>query len=229
MEAAVDIAGVSYRIAAADGDHIGGIIASTGRPYEEELLEVMRHLIRPSDHVLDVGANIGNHALYFALVCDATVDAYEPDPDAIPYLHANVRENRAAGRIRVHEYALGETNTAGTMRARGHTEIDGLVDVRRLDDAGFDDVRLMKIDVEGAEPMVLRGARETLRRCRPVVVAEAGTAAERDAVDAELLPLGYRRFPVAFAITATHVYCPTLRSMARVAVTKPAISRLLRR
>jgi hypothetical protein len=44
--------------------------------------------------------------------------------------------------------------------------------MRRLDDFAFDEVDFIKVDVEGFELQVLEGARETLARCRPIVIVE---------------------------------------------------------
>jgi hypothetical protein len=51
-----------------------------------------------------------------------------------------------------------------------------------IDQMHLDGVRAVKIDVERAEPLVLAGARDTLRRCRPVLLVEALGEWERDAV-----------------------------------------------
>ncbi len=56
-------------------DHIPQVVSQEGTFYEVELLERIKELIAPSGHVLDVGANIGNHTLYFAGVLRRQVTA----------------------------------------------------------------------------------------------------------------------------------------------------------
>jgi FkbM family methyltransferase len=47
--------------------------------------------------------------------------------------------------------------------------------MRTLDSFAFADVALLKVDAEGAEPLVLWGAREVIRRCRPLILFAAGS------------------------------------------------------
>ena len=56
---------------------------------------------------------------------------------------------------------------------------------------GEPEVSVVKVDVEGAEPAVLRGARRVLERWHPPILLEANDAAARDAQAAILAPLGY--------------------------------------
>ena len=75
---------------------------------------------------------------------------------------------------------LSGHNTGGTWlltteallerTAVGHQLFD--VDVVRLDDSGVDRCDLLKLDVEGSEYLVVEGARETIARCRPVILSE---------------------------------------------------------
>lgn len=186
--------GVTYRIND-PGSHIGQIIAETGQPYELKLLEdVYRHR-RAGAVAVDVGAHVGNHSLWMSLVCGMEVHAYEADPANASALADNVALNDAD--VVVHNVALGDhpgwatlegDPVYGTAVARyGH----GNIPVLTLDSYQLRGVRVLKVDVEGNEPAVLRGAVATLRRWRPTVWAEC---ADRDTADlaAVLKPLGYR-------------------------------------
>ena len=67
--------GHGYSLVVPAHDHIGSALTD-GRPYEDDLLVALSSLVRPGDVIIDVGANLGNHALYFAVVREAVVHAY---------------------------------------------------------------------------------------------------------------------------------------------------------
>ena len=135
---------------------------------------------------IDVGANLGAYCAY-ACYFTKSVEVFEPHPELARRLRSTL-----AGRVSVHEVALSDQ--AGSVsfhiplsqdreiHSRGSIEECHAVDFarmrdvevarRRLDDFVFDDVALIKIDVEGHEPAVLRGGVETLRRHRPSVIVE---------------------------------------------------------
>lgn len=139
-------------------------------PYELPLLEHIYGL-GLSGTAVDVGANIGNHTLWFSIVCGLTVEAFEP----VFYreLTTNVRINRVRG-VTVHRVALGDQRGTAT-HVGPHGRLDsgrGEIPVRTLDDYALGGVSLLKVDVEGMEPAVLRGAEETIRANQPVIFAE---------------------------------------------------------
>lgn len=153
---------------------------------------------------LDIGANIGNHALYFAERF-AEIIAYEPHPVIGDVLAFNAKQ---AGNVSVRRYGLGDepgtftqSSVAGNLgasslspEAKG-TTVD--VEVRRLDDETFARLDLIKIDVEGFEEKVLRGAAATLTAHRPVILFEQNADEFDDDGSASLRvlrELGYRVF-----------------------------------
>ena len=163
-------------------------------PYEPHLQTLFRRYIRPTDTVVDVGANVGLHSVLFDTLA-ARVLAFEPHPRI---QHALRRTISGLPRTRLIACALADfegtapfnvegDHTAGALSALGE-----LVQVRRLDDVLMGDpVHFMKVDVEGHEVGVFRGAERTLRAHRPVIVYEQLRRAGSDAHDF-LEPLGYR-------------------------------------
>jgi FkbM family methyltransferase len=137
----------------------------------------LRGLLRPGDVVIDVGANIGNIAIASAVVVgsEGRVLAVEPHPRIFTYLKANIARN-GAHQIEPVQCALGHeegTTHFSDRRSDDQNAItsDGNIEVplRRLDEiAPAGKIVLLKVDVEGHEYFVFRGAEDTLRRTEVV-------------------------------------------------------------
>lgn len=166
-----------------DGDHIFRSIRTTGTFYEIDLLEHLSRLVNEGDLVLDVGANMGNHTVWFAGVLGCDVRAFEPVPVLAQVLARNVQLNYLEPKVRVEPMAVGNethhasvthwdsTNTGQTRLTR---DLGGDIHVVALDDLDHGaPVRLLKIDVEGMELAVLEGATTLIDKERPIIVAEA--------------------------------------------------------
>ncbi len=134
-------------------------------------------------HAVDVGAHIGMWAYWLARDF-LNVDAFEPVPEHRECFHKNV----TADHVHLHYCALGALPGKVFLKnftpdASGDTGIsadDGIpADMRRLDDFGMNDVSFIKIDCEGYELHVLKGAEDTLRRCKPCVIVEQKPRVDR--------------------------------------------------
>lgn len=156
-------------------DYVSDVIRATGDFYEADILDEIAR--RVSGGVLvDVGAMIGNHAAYFAaFVPNDGIHAFEP----LPANASLLRRNLPPFARWVHEVALSDWEGTGYIEAEsgnlGHAVMGRCgvaVRVRTLDSYGLTDVSLLKVDVEGSEAAVLRGARDTIARCRPLIVIE---------------------------------------------------------
>jgi len=152
----------------------------------ERELPLFCAMVQPNDLVVDVGANVGiyMHALARR---GAVVEAFEPQPWCVDVLRAYATSNP---RVHVHGAALGAVPGRAELRVpivdgrllRGSAslvETDRLgtsetidVEIRTLDSFWFDRVKAMKIDVEGAEVGVIRGAAATIERAHPVLLVE---------------------------------------------------------
>jgi FkbM family methyltransferase len=156
--------------------------------------EAIWRLVAPGDTVIDVGANVGymTLAMVSRLAGSGHVLSFEPQPGVLDDLAANVAAARArfpGVTVDLHPVALSEaegtaslqvppesTEDRGSARL-GPADAGVAVATRRLDDfaaAIRGDVSLVKIDVEGHEPAVLRGATKLLesRRLRNVIIEE---------------------------------------------------------
>lgn len=182
----------------------GGLGFLPGRPLtaEERWLAAR---VWQGQIVYDVGAWEGVFALFFARAVgtQGQVVAFEPNPRSAAQLRENVTLN-CFQNVRLFEIALGEVEGQAYLHvpegasARGHLtegKAGTAVPVRRLDTLiaaeGLPVPDFIKIDVEGAELAVLRGAQRTLVRCRPTLLIEVHPQADHIALWTLLRELGY--------------------------------------
>ena len=172
--------------------------------------------------LVDIGAHDGLLTIPLARLPDSRVLAFEPLPNAFARLQAALRTafGGAPANVACHHLALGDHQGSITLAM---PVLDGVaqeqwastakdyaahvsarvsverftVPMRTLDDFALADVTAIKLDAEGAEYEILRGARETLLRCRPVLtleVEERHREGSTYAVPAYLDALGYDVF-----------------------------------
>jgi len=162
--------------------------------FERNELDFVERSIKPGDHVVDVGANVGYFALSMARVVGSTgsVVAVEPSLRALQCLHAGVRENGYADRITVIEAAAGirdgdarfVAHRASTNGGSGFVLDDGasvvpedhtattVPLVRLATVVRRRPISFLKLDAEGSEPNILAGADAILQEDRPVILTE---------------------------------------------------------
>jgi FkbM family methyltransferase len=161
------------------------------RDWVEPELRQLQRLLSPGDVFIDVGANVGLYALKAARLVGPTgrVLALEPGAEAYGHLTSNLALNDfawvealkvaasdRAGEAVLHHVPLGNDPQAFSLIANDRAEEGETVETVTLDSlverCGLDRIDLVKIDVEGAEPMVIAGARRTLATFRPAVIFE---------------------------------------------------------
>lgn len=173
-------------------DHVIGLSIIRNHYETEELQFVLDHL-RPGDTAVDVGAHIGFFTMRMAARVGASgrVYALEPFDSNADLLERSIAENRLGDRVVFRRAAAGAStgtatltfpretlNTGGAYLLRDGTaplagNLRQTVPVVALDDLELRrPVRLIKMDVEGAEPQVLRGAAKILKDDRPIVLSE---------------------------------------------------------
>jgi FkbM family methyltransferase len=171
-------------------DFVGGEIWRNGC-YEPDTVAVIRRLLAPGMVYVDVGAYIGHHMIIASAAVGRTgcVHAFEPTPSTYHELQANVRLNHCKNTV-CHNVALADRDgtarfylahvseaAANSLGRTVHTSARHIdVRVRTLDDHFASNpvqhVDLIKVDVEGAELLVLRGAGQTLQRFMPCLILE---------------------------------------------------------
>lgn len=177
----------AHRMAVFANDWIGAKIFLDGI-YEREQLEIVRDicfklgLITDSSVALDVGANIGNHSIYFSKFFNEVI-AYEANPNTFKILDYNssytknvIAYNKGAGDK--NETLVMNENTVNFGASSAVYESDGgttvSVNISPLDElVGLNkQVDLVKIDVEGMEYKVLLGSKGIIDKYQPVIVFE---------------------------------------------------------
>lgn len=149
--------------------------------------------------LLDAGANIGQYSLLTVHHPGLTVIAFEPYNVALRYLQQNIELNGVTDRIQIHPVALsnqaghssflvpltdrqGEIGNIGWSRmcvpgqipSWGGTYTELTVPTQTLDSFDIARIDVMKIDVEGGEDKFIGGGLDTITRCRPIIIMEAG-------------------------------------------------------
>jgi len=183
-------------VAVLEGDsHLGKWVQEHGRLDCDPAAALAADFIRPGTSVVDVGASIGDHTVTY-LRRAARVWAFEPNPDAFNCLRHNCPAaksfNVALGSKPGLLYWVPVAPNYGASHLSREPQQGALqVPVWRLDDLKVGlPVSLIKIDVEGWEIEVLRGARQTIQRDRPVLLVEVSGHLRRvGASSTELLDL----------------------------------------
>lgn len=154
---------------------------------EFRVARLFTRLVQPGMVVFDVGAHIGQYTLLAAkrVGQSGRVVAVEPNPDNVRVLEMNVLRNRFAN-VEIIKAALfdydGEAilhvpngpnrSELGSLLPVGDRRESFSVKAVRLDSIAPTRLDILKLDAEGAEANVIRGAAETLRRCRPAIIFE---------------------------------------------------------
>ena len=172
----------------------------------EQELRLLKGLVDPNRLAIDAGANIGTYS-YFLRKYAVEVYAYEPNPELAARLSALMPI------LKVRQFALSDTQGELIFSVpidnlgRPHHELGSVaqtfsgqvhrypVECITIDSEGLNDVGFIKIDVEQHEREVLRGALNTIKESRPVILVE-------------VYPLKYQRsIPEEFSFVLQNNYC----------------------
>ena len=177
-------------------EYIGNEIAIDGL-YEQRILLNLFEALQifdfqfKSGSALDVGANIGNHSRFFSEIFQ-TVYAFEPDPFIYEILNLNTR---LFPNIKTFKFALGEFDSvgqiSGSLSNLGGSRINRNpinmtkmenqsliqsheIEIKTLDslESTFDNLKFIKMDVEGYEEYVIKGGINLISKLKPIIAFE---------------------------------------------------------
>lgn len=192
---------------------IGSHLRRFGEWAEEEIFLISR-IVKPGWTALDVGANIGTHTIPLSRLVGASgkVFAFEPQSTIFPILGMNVARNGAISNTHLIKtlvsdvatptftYDQGVTATEGNMGS--HTFIKTKDEKPKenggefilelsIDDLALERCDFIKIDVQGFEPYVLKGAARTLSKFHPIIYYEQMGLQNHAEISGLLKKLGY--------------------------------------
>ena len=200
-----------------ESDWIYSIIRETGSFYELDLLKYIQYSMKgdPKGCVLDVGANIGNHSVFFGLFLAKKIVSFEPNPAVYKVLVENLKnsaidytayslgvgDKKIKAVIDLPENHVNNIGAAKLVEIRESQCINSeTIDVTTLDEMLLDlerfsngfPISAIKIDVEGMEPAVLRGAVTLLKKYKPDLFVEISSDEQMASVLKVVEPLGYK-------------------------------------
>ena len=167
----------------------------TYKSYETDIARICLKYLDKEKDAIDIGANMGFYTVLFAknLGMNRKVLSVEPSKNALKYLKTNIKENGVTGKVIIFEGAISdhpgrseikvirnkeEYSTLGPMI---HPSVkNGMYEKEIITTAILDDLvhnfkiepGFIKIDVEGAECLVIKGSRTVLSEFRPIIVSE---------------------------------------------------------
>jgi FkbM family methyltransferase len=174
-----------------------------GQPYEKFNMAYLSMFIPRGSTVIDVGVNIGTVSIPIARLhnSDVSVIAYELFNDTKKILDKNINENKAYNVISI-ESAVGDKVRPVVYIDLEHKDVNqgankigqkdstnnasNTIHMTNIDSVPLDNISAIKVDVEGAEPLVFYGARDTITKFKPVIMFEKNEVVLDPRVQTEL-------------------------------------------
>lgn len=158
-----------------------GMIMVSGQ-YEPKSVDLIKRIVAPGMKCIDAGAHIGFFTCLFASLVgeDGKVYAFEPMPSNFELLVRNIHENHFEKRVRLYQLACSDTSRrliaskVSNMYVAGRVGDAECVEMEtvRLDDMIEETINVVKLDVEGHEPAVIRGMISIISKDKPIIFSE---------------------------------------------------------
>lgn len=207
-----------------------GMTGATGNLYcglhEFNDMGFLLHFLRTDDLFVDVGANVGSYTILASAHSGANSISFEPLPATFQKLMNNIQLNHLSGKVKAHNMALGSqagellfTNSLDTMNHVVKDAQEGVISVQvnTLDDILNNGPvpLLIKIDVEGFETEVIKGATKTLHEpgLKAIIIELNGSGArygyDEQEIHQSLLDVGFSPYtydPFSRKLTSVNLF-----------------------
>lgn len=145
--------------------------------------DIKKHFNINEGVFIDIGANIGKYSILLGKKRNVKVYSFEPHPTTFNLLKSNAKKNNIKD-IHLENFGLGDKRgdiflyldplNPGRNSMEQKLDLKKItVKIKKLDDYNIKNVKLIKIDVEGFEPCVLRGAEKIIKENKPKIIFEA--------------------------------------------------------
>lgn len=216
------------------GDYFTSAPIAHRRDYEPLVSHFIGKIVRPGDYAIDVGANVGYHALHMATIVGekGKIFAFEPHPGNCELIELSIEANHLTN-LELFPYAAGDAAGEIELLVEGnHTnarlntnpDFDSStakkypVRIVKIDEylGDIPRLRFVKIDAEGAEPMVVAGMSELITLHRPILLFEffpdfirMTSQSDPEQFLEQIIGCGYRLFVIGSAPILTEVPAPS--------------------
>ncbi|MXN66872.1 FkbM family methyltransferase [Stappia sp. GBMRC 2046] len=165
-------------------DEIQKIIYTTRKFYEQDILERLEEYVPKDALILDIGANIGNHALFWVQKSpERKVVCFEPVSSTFEILVKNIEANNKTAQISAQKFGVSDKPSRARIESFKSSNIgatklqhDESGDLSLISIDGFiseeNKIGMLKIDTEGFEVEVLKGADKTIEMHKPIIFVE---------------------------------------------------------
>lgn len=180
------------------GPYIGKCFELYGQ-YSEDEVRIIRAFVKPGATAIDVGANIGDLTLPMATFAgaDGQVFAFESHSDTFNVLCANLALNQISNTRAINAFVAdsSDVETASpTWGEHAFVSRKWQPPFMAIDSLALDECAFIKIDVDGNELAVLRSARATIARTRPILYLENDVREKSADLLGHLLEDGYNLY-----------------------------------
>ena len=161
--------------------------------YEKSTNDLLRRFIKPGHYVIEAGANNGSETLLLSkLVQEGKVYAFEPVSHIYDRLEFNIKLNGLDGKIYRSMLALGDENkkiqfnifpldfeNQGMSSKYGNNKLTSKIDVQQITldtwvrENNIPKIDFLKMDIQGAEIDLIKGAKESIAKFKPLIFTEA--------------------------------------------------------